>query len=619
MFRSINHKEAPAIMSSTNYNLNIVTGEQKKTPIWPALRKLIGLLPDQKGRLYLALVIMIIYAVLTMIAPIIVGSTINKYILDKTHQDYAGILRNCGWLLLIFALNLGAVYLRTTLMGGFGQRLLFSLRNAIFNKLQELPVAFFSQNKAGDLISRVNNDTDKINQFFSQSLMQFISSLFIIAGAGIFLIILNWRVGLATLSPALLMWVFAKFVSPWVKKKNAANLKSTGAMSAEIQESLGNFKVVLAFNRRDYFRQRFSEANKNNYSTSIGAGIANQVYTPVFGFFASMGQLVVLTYGIYLITVGQFTAGFLISFFMYVNNFYDPLRQMAALWANFQLAIASWDRISKILSMESDLVTLPEDGAAATNGGPVPLHTAPATAAPLLEFRDVSFRYPDGKNVLFNNSFRMEKGKTYALVGPTGRGKTTTASHIARLYDPTEGKVLFAGRDIRTYTPAERTKKIGFILQEPFLFTGTVKENILYGNEEYKDFSDEDLHTVLQQSGLETLLTRFDEGLATKIVSAGDGISLGQKQLIAFIRAVLRNPDLLILDEATANIDTVTEKMLEEILLRLPETTTRVIIAHRLNTIENADEIFFVNGGEIIRAGSLDQAVDLLLQGKRVS
>ncbi len=609
-------------MSSTNYNLNSLTAEQPKSSTWSALRKLVGLLPEERGKLMLALLTMLVYAFLAMLGPKIIGDTINKYILNK---DFHGVMINCGWLLLIYVANLCAIYLRTILMGNFGQKMLFTLRNAIFNKLQELPLAFFTQNKAGDLISRVNNDTDKLNQFFSQSLMQFVSSLFIIAGSGIFLVALNWRLGLATLAPSVLMWTFSKFVSPWVKKKNAANLKSVGGMSAEIQESLDNFKVILAFNRRDYFRQRFKEANGRNYSTAIRAGIANNIYTPVYGFLASMGQLIVLAYGIYLIANGQFTAGFLISFFLYATNFYDPLKQMAALWASFQIALAGWDRISHILAMESDLVTLPEEPGSGTIIAARPLHVVTngnggvAAALPLLEFRHVRFSYPNGKEVLHHNSFIMEKGKTYALVGPTGGGKTTTASLIARLYDPTEGTILLDGKDLRTYTTKERTRKIGFILQEPFLFSGTVKDNILYGNEQYQDQSNEELANVIRAANLETLLTRFDQGLDTPIVSAGDGISLGQKQLIAFIRAVLRNPDLLILDEATANIDTVTEKMLDEILQKLPETTTRVIIAHRLNTIENADEIFFVNSGAITRAGSLEQAVDMLLHGKRVS
>lgn len=415
-------------------------------------------------------------------------------------------------------------------------------------------------------------------------------------------------------------------------------MKSTGSLSSEVQESLNNFKVIIAFNRRDYFRKRFDEVNRENYSTNVKAGIANNVFMPVSGFASSMGQLVVLSFGIYLIATGHFTVGFLISFFSYVANFYDPLRQMAALWANFQIALAGWDRISQILSLESDLLPLAAEEAAGQTGAVDYLTIVPggsgqsglvsAAAVPtnggaddraLLEFRGVSFHYPDGKEVLHNNSFRLEKGKTYALVGPTGGGKTTTASLIARLYDPTSGKVLLNGKDIRSYSAAERSKKIGFILQEPFLFSGTVRDNLLYGNEQYKDYSNEQLADVIHDANLESLLTRFDAGLDTDLSSGGDGISLGQKQLIAFMRAVLRNPELLILDEATANIDTITEKMLEEILRKLPDTTTRVIIAHRLNTIENADEIFFVNSGLITRAGSLDQAVDMLLHGKRVS
>ena len=490
-------------------------------------------------------------------------------------------------------------------MGGVGQRMLFTLRNSIFNKLQQLPVGFFNQNKAGDLISRVNNDTDKLNQFFSQSLMQFIGNISTMVGAGVFLILINIELGAAALSPAVIILLLTLVLSPWIKRKNARNLKSVGGMSAEIQESLNNFKVIIAFNRRDYFRKRFDIANQDNYKTAIGSGLANNIFVPVYGFFASIAQLIVLTFGIYLISTGRFSLGLLVSYLSYSTLFYNPLRQLAALWTNFQLAMAGWDRISQILSLETDLPQL-QAGI-----------TEPDSA--LLEVRNVHFGYTDDREILHNISFTLEQGKTYALVGPTGGGKTTTASLIARLYDPSKGLVMLDGKDIRTYSAEERSKKIGFILQEPFLFTGTVKENILYGNNLYVNHSNEQLEKVIVDANLGSLLAIFEAGLDTAVLSSGDSISLGQKQLIAFMRAVLRNPQILILDEATANIDTITEKLLSDILNKLPATTTRVIIAHRLNTIENADEIFFVNSGEVIRAGSLNDAMDMLLQGKRVS
>jgi ATP-binding cassette subfamily B protein len=237
----------------------------------------------------------------------------------------------------------------------------------------------------------------------------------------------------------------------------------------------------------------------------------------------------------------------------------------------------------------------------------------------VLSFRNVSFEYPGGKKVLHQATFDLEHGKAYALVGPTGGGKTTTASLMARLYDPGEGAVYLNGRDIRSYSPEERTRKIGFILQDPFLFSGTVRDNIVYGHEEYKDYTTEQLTAVLYEANLSGLMNRFPEGLDTKVMSSGNSISLGQKQLIAFMRATLRQPELLILDEATANIDTVTEQLLEDILAKLPAATTKVIIAHRLNTIDNVDQIFFINNCEIIHAGSMEHAVDMLLHHRRAS
>jgi ATP-binding cassette subfamily B protein len=586
------------------YNLNQREEQAEKQSTFTAIKNLIKLIADEKKNMLFALVAILCNSALNLSGPFLIGYTIDHYVVTK---QYHGVWVFSGILLAIYLMVLVTSYLQTKLMGTVGQQLLFTLRNAIFNKLQELPVAFFNQNKAGDLISRVNNDTDKLNQFFSQALVQFIGGIATMTGAAVFLLLINFKLGLATLLPALLIFIFTNFVSPWVKRKNAVNLKSVGGMSAEIQESLGNFRVIVAFNRRDYFRKRFSKANEANYGTAIGAGLANNLLLPVYGLFSSFAQLIVLAYGIHLIIIGEFSLGLLISYLAYVVNFYNPLRQLATLWSSFQVAMASWDRISNILSLENDLQVKALAG------------NETATPASVLEFKDVSFAYPGGKEILHHINFNLQKGKTYALVGPTGGGKTTTASLMARLYDPTAGNILFNGRDIRSYKPYERSQKIGFILQEPFLFTGTVKENVLYGNPIFKLEDQHQLDEVIKERGLEELISIFENGLESKVSSGGDGISLGQKQVIAFIRAVLRNPELLVLDEATANIDTVTEMLLDKILKNLSKDTTLVIIAHRLNTIESADEIFFINAGEVTLAGSFDDAVNKLTQGKRAS
>ncbi|HEY9480728.1 MAG TPA: ABC transporter ATP-binding protein [Candidatus Paceibacterota bacterium] len=588
-----------------NYDLKNVTREGRSfaraaKSLWPLLR-------EDRGKMFLALFMAVANSGLNLLGPLLTGFAIDQGVKTGNYKIVAGYAIMLALLYAVaFALNYGQI----SMLGGVSQRMLWRLRNRVFEKLQELPLSFFNQNKAGDLISRVNNDTEKVNTFFSQALGRFVANFFIVVGAAIFVLSINWKLALMAMIPAVGILIFTVAFNPWAKRKNKVSLDAAGALSAEIQESIGTFRVTIAFDRRDYFRERFGESNDKSFKSAVTAGMASGTFTPVYDFASNIAQLLVLGYGIALVVRGEFAIGLLVSFVLYATRFYDPLREVAQLFASFQSAMAGWDRIGEILHLESDLKILPIEKTA------VP--TDASVVAPIVEFKDVSFGYPDGSQVLAGVNFAFERGKTYALVGPTGGGKTTTASLIARLYDPTSGTVLLDGRDIRSYDPAERTKKIGFILQDAFLFTGTVRDNILYGNERYADISAADLEKLLSERGLAPLLSRFSKGLETT-VGAGSALSLGERQLIAFIRAVLREPEILILDEATANIDTVTEQALEEVLKKLPTHTTKVVIAHRLNTIAGADDIFFVNGGAVREAGSMEHAVEMLLHHKRSS
>ena len=589
--------------TSTNYSLQKTDAAAENTTLLQAIRKLIPLMKGEGRNVSLAFGAILLSSIANLLGPIIIGRAVDSYLYTK---NTTGLLHATELLLCIYLIGLVSQYFQTITMGGVGRRVLYNLRNSLFTKLQDLPVAFFNQNKAGDLISRINNDTDKLNQFFAQALMQFLGNIFLIMGAGVFLLALNFKLGVAALVPAILVLIITQFISPWVKRVTLVSLRTLGAMSAEVSESLNNFRVIAAFNRLDYFTEKFNDANQTNYRAAISAGIAQNIFTPMYSLAATLAQLVVIAYGLFLISHGSLTLGLLIGFLLYANSFYQPLRQLAAIWSSLQLAIASLDRIGEVLNLSNNMALIPD---AVTNAAP----------DSILTFKDVGFTYPEGKEVLRNANLTLKKGKTYALVGPTGGGKTTTASLMARLFDPTQGTITLSGRDIRSYTGEERAQKIGFILQEPFIFTGTIGDNIVYGNTKYADYDNKKLLKALEQNNLSKLLDRFEQGLNTKVAASTDAISLGQKQLIAFMRAVLREPELLILDEATANIDTVTEQLLEEILEKLPESTARVIIAHRLNTIESADEIYFINGGEITLAGDMKHAIDMLLHQKRDS
>ena len=396
-----------------SYRLNTSEADQSKEPIWTALARLLPLMAGEGRNIAIAFTAILITSGMTLTAPLIIGHIVDSFI---STGDYHGLFTWSGLLLGVFLVGLVSSYTQTRTMGGVGRRILFNLRNAIFTKLQDLPVAFFNQNRSGDLISRINNDTDKLNQFFAQALMQFLGNAFLIVGASILLLVLDIRLGGAALVPAAIVLIVTQLISGWVKQTSYKSLQTLGGLSGEIQESLANFKVIVAFNRLDYFREKFGRANAANYDASVRAGVASNLFIPLYGLAANFGQLVVLAYGIYLVSQGQLTVGLLIGFLLYVTNFYTPLRQLATIWASLQLALAGLDRISEVLALQSDMAIVPAEVTA---------------SKALLSFDHVSFRYPDGQDVLRDISLTLERGKTYALIGPTGGGKTTTASLMA--------------------------------------------------------------------------------------------------------------------------------------------------------------------------------------------
>lgn len=585
-------------------NYNLIQADKKTNPgLGAGLKSLLTYLGEDSMKLIWALLIVLLNSAIVIVTPYLIGLATDTYIVQ---HDTVGLLHMIILLAILYLVAVVTSYSQMILTGQVAQKMLYRLRSTIFAKIQSLPLAFFQQNKTGDLMSRINNDTDKLNQFLSESIMRFMGSFFIILGTGVFVLFFQFYLALAMFSGILVIMMLSKVIKGKVTKANKISAAATGALSGQLQESLSNFKVIVAFNRRQYFEEKLQTFNQENFQGNRASAFINSVYKPLYDSSGNIAKTLVLMYGIYLIAQGNITIGILIAFLSYTQKFYDPLQILGTIIGNIQNALASWARIKDILTMESDLVVIPNQGIHASNEH-------------LMQFDHVRFGYITDKVIIHDASFTLAPGKTYAFIGPTGGGKSTMASLMARLYDPQTGTIYLEGQDIRSFTPSQIAERIGFILQDALLFSGTIGENIRYGNAQINELNDEQLLKLLAENDLTDCLEKFPEGLATSVVSGGENLSLGQKQLVSFMRAILRKPKLLILDEATANIDTVTEQYLNQLLDKLPKSTTKVVIAHRLNTIQNADDIIFINNGHIEHTMDFEHALKLIDSAKRKS
>lgn len=548
-------------------------------------------------------VLVLLNSMFNVAIPFLVGRIIDLAIVGKNPTLLLWSLIGMFFLFIGALLtNLGQIWM----MGIAAQRILVRLRAAVFGHLQVLSLTYFQQHAAGDLTARITNDTDKLNQLFSESLIRFVGSGMVVIGIGIVMIFLQPTLAMTALSIAFVLLIITALVSPMVQRLNSRSLTRVGDLANELRDTLLNFKIVVAYNMRQFFRDQFTVVNEDAYKAAVKSGVANTFVIPLFDLAGNFAVLAVLGVGLWLLDQRAITIGLLISFLAYTDRFYQPLRILANIWANIQSALAAWGRVNQVISEPAEA------------DGTLDVPSVVYTTKPLIEFKKVSFGYSTEKTVIQETSLSFEVGKTYALVGPTGGGKSTFASLVSRLYRPSQGEILLLGKSLNDYHRVSLSSSIGFILQEPVFFSGSLADNLRYGNNVLGTYTDAELEDHLHKNGFSAVIEKFPEGLNTSL-SAQQPLSLGQRQLAAFLRAVLRQPILLILDEATANVDTMTEQLLQKLLDKLPKSTTKIVIAHRLQTIREADKILFINQGEVQPALSFEAAVNMVTHARRKS
>ena len=561
------------------------TSQEKAADRATTARRLGSELAPYRRTLAGVFVLVVLGAVAQAGGPWLIGRAIDQHIL---RGDAAGLSRTMLFLLGIYLLGTFASRGQVYGVGSIAQRLLASMRRRIFDRLQHLPLRYFDRRPVGDLMSRVTNDVDTLNQLFSQGLTQLLGSLFSLIGILVAMLVLQWNLALACFAVIPIMFLTTAFFARRARKAFRLTRETVGDVTAGLQEDIVGVREAQAFNRTERNIARFRERNAANRDANVQAVAITSAFSPAIDVLSTLATALVIGYGGYLVFAGSLSVGVMTAFLIYVQQFFRPIQLVSQVYTQAQSALAGAERIYEILDENPE----PPDPPDAEDAG---------FLEGRISFEDVTFAYEPGRPVLHDVSFEVEPGQTVALVGPTGAGKTTIASLIPRFYDATGGAVRVDGRDVRGFARKDLRRNIGIVLQEPFLFSGTIAANIGYGRD---DAASEEIEAAARAVDAHGFIAALPDGYDTVLGEGGGSLSQGQRQLLSFARAVLTDPRILILDEATSNIDTRTEAVIQNALATLLEGRTSVVIAHRLSTIRSADVILAVRDGRIAERGT---------------
>jgi ABC-type multidrug transport system fused ATPase/permease subunit len=559
---------------------------------WERTRRRLGMLVrltrPYRRRTILSLVSLLLATVTALAPPLLAKYAVDDGIRQQNLQALWWIV---GAFLVAGLLNWAMSYAQTYLTGWVGERILADLRNRLFDHLQRLSLGFFERNRAGVIISRLTNDVEAIDQLVTDGVTSLVQNTLTLVGTAILLFILDWRLALATLLVIPFMSIATIIFRVRSSRAYAAVRERLGLVTATLAEDIAGMRIVQAFTRERTNVENFRKVAERYRDSNMETVVLNGLYFPFVDLLSSVALAVVLGYGGHLYFQGDVTLGTLFAFLLYVQNFFDPVQQLSQLYNTFLSATAALDKISDVLDEEPEVLDK-------TDARPLP-HVEGRVS-----FEKVRFGYGEGPEVLHGLDLDVPAGTTVALVGHTGAGKSTIAKLLARFYDPREGRITIDGNDLRDVTQASLRSQLGIVPQEGFLFAGTVSENIAFGR---PDAPAADVVSAAETIGAHEFVSKLENGYDTQLQERGTRLSLGQRQLVALGRALLADPRILILDEATSSVDIGTERKIERALRELLAGRTAFVIAHRLSTIRDADLIVVLEHGQVIEQGTHEE------------